>query len=308
MRRLVLKVDVDTLRGTLEGVPRLAELFIDHDLYATFLFSLGPDHSGRAAGRALQREFAGTAERTSVVARYGVRALLYGTLVPGPDIGMQGAEMMRAVQAEGFEVGIHSWDHARWQYGVRTADADWTAGELEMAVDRFVEIFGEAPRVHGAAGWQTNVHALRLNQRLGFHWCSDGRGTHPFVPVYNGEVVRCPQYPTTLPTLDELIVVHGATAEGAAERLLARTEISRRPLEVFNLHAEIDGIKLLPAVERLVEGWLGQGWAMVALGSVATTRAVDELPRHEVAFEAIAGRPGTVMVQGAEFPGEAHPP
>jgi hypothetical protein len=36
---LTLKVDVDTLRGTLEGVPRLVELFQRHRTDATFLFS-----------------------------------------------------------------------------------------------------------------------------------------------------------------------------------------------------------------------------------------------------------------------------
>ena len=43
-----LKVDVDTLRGTREGVPRLAALFKKLGVDATFYFSVGPDHTGRA--------------------------------------------------------------------------------------------------------------------------------------------------------------------------------------------------------------------------------------------------------------------
>ena len=46
--RIGLKVDVDTLRGTREGVPRLAALFKKHGVEATFYFSVGPDHTGRA--------------------------------------------------------------------------------------------------------------------------------------------------------------------------------------------------------------------------------------------------------------------
>ena len=40
---------------------------------------------------------------------------------------------------------------------------------------------------------------------LGFRYASDTRGTHPFIPVVRAEIVGCPQFPTTLPTLDELI-------------------------------------------------------------------------------------------------------
>ena len=46
------------------------------------------------------------------------KTLLYGTLLPGPDIGRRCADIMRAVRDDGFEVGIHCWDHIRWQDGV----------------------------------------------------------------------------------------------------------------------------------------------------------------------------------------------
>ena len=48
---LALKIDVDTLRGTREGVPNLVMLLKKHGADATFLFSLGPDHTGRAIKR-----------------------------------------------------------------------------------------------------------------------------------------------------------------------------------------------------------------------------------------------------------------
>ena len=62
--------------------------------------------------------FVGKVRRTSVVKHYGVRTLLYGTLLPGPDIGRRAADVMRGVRDAGFEIGIHCWDHVRWQDGV----------------------------------------------------------------------------------------------------------------------------------------------------------------------------------------------
>ena len=173
---LGLKVDVDTLRGTREGVPALVEVLRRHGVQATFLFSLGRDLTGRAIRRVLRPGFMGKVRRTSVVQHYGWRTLMYGTLLPGPDIGRRGADVMKAVRDAGHETGIHCHDHVRWQDGVASADAEWTKREMERACDRYTAIFRTAPTTHGAAGWQMNVHALRLTQQLGFDYCSDGRG------------------------------------------------------------------------------------------------------------------------------------
>ena len=57
MSRITLKVDVDTLRGTREGVPALQKLLDRHQARATFLFSLGPDNTGRALRRVFRPAF-----------------------------------------------------------------------------------------------------------------------------------------------------------------------------------------------------------------------------------------------------------
>ena len=150
---LALKIDVDTLRGTREGVPKLVTLLKKHGAGATFLFSLGPDHTGRAIKRIFRPGFFGKVRRTSVVRHYGVKTLLYGTVLPGPDIGRRAADVMRATRDAGYETGIHTWDHVRWQDGVAAAGAEWTRAEMQRACERYTEIFGIAPLSHGAAGW-----------------------------------------------------------------------------------------------------------------------------------------------------------
>jgi undecaprenyl phosphate-alpha-L-ara4FN deformylase len=302
--RLALKIDVDTLRGTREGVPNLVTLLRKHDVGATFLFSLGPDHTGRAIKRVFRAGFVGKVRRTSVVRHYGVKTLLYGTVLPGPDIGRRAADVMRAVAAAGFETGVHAWDHVRWQDGVAEADADWTKAEMERACERYAEIFKTPPLVHGAAGWQTNVHALRLTQRMGFEYCSDGRGTHPHLPVWRAELVRCPQLPTTLPTMDELIGTGGVTADNVAAHLLEMTREPPASGHVFTLHAELEGMRLARAFEQLVTGWKAQGYAVGPMRALFETLQPMALPRCEVAAGTVPGRSGTLLLQGAEFLGD----
>jgi len=299
--KLALKVDVDTYHGTRRGVPRLLDILKKHGAGATFLFSLGPDHTGRAIKRAFRRGFLAKVSRTSVLSHYGLRTLLYGTLLPGPDIGRRCGDIMRSVRDAGFEVGIHSWDHVKWQDGVGGADARWTERQMRLARERFEGIFGEPARAHGAAGWETNLHALRLTQRLGFDYCSDTRGTCPFIPVWHAEIVACPQLPTTLPTLDELIGTNGLTAGNVAEHMLGLTRQAPPAGHVYTLHAEIEGGKLAGAFEAMLAGWKTQGYELVPLRALAEALDLKSLPRNEIAFGAVPGRSGSLALQGREF-------
>ena len=303
--KIALKVDVDTHRGTREGVPRLVELLKRRGAGATFLFSLGPDHTGRAIRRAFRPGFMQKVSRTSVLEHYGLKTLLYGTLLPGPDIGATCADILRQVRDAGFETGIHCWDHVRWQDGLAGADETWTRTEMELAVERFREIFLEPARIHGAAGWQMNIHAMRLTQRLGFSYASDTRGVCPFIPVWNAEPFAVPQLPTTLPTLDELIGIGGITADNVADRLLELSLDPRPSGHVYTLHAELEGGKFLPVFESLLEKWTAAGFRLVSLNEMAEDISVKLLPRHEVVIGSVAGRSGTLALQGGEFLPEA---
>ena len=84
--KLALKVDVATLAGTRDGVPRLLEILARHQAGATFLFSLGPDRSG-----------------------------WHGKFAPAPQLGRRCGEVMKKARDAGFEVGVHAWHPAWWR-------------------------------------------------------------------------------------------------------------------------------------------------------------------------------------------------
>lgn len=300
--RIALKVDVNTLRGTALGVPRIVELLGRHRAGATFLFTLGPDRTGRAIGRILRRNLYGNAGRTSMLRQYGFAALFYGTLLPGPEIGRKCADTLRKVRDAGFETGIHAWDRVRWRSGAPDADAQWTASEMQRAVECYERIFGAPPRVHGAVDWQMNVHGFRLTQRLGFDFCSDTRGFCPYIPVIDAEIVACPQIPTTLPTIEELIGSGHSNVQNVGERILQLAADSPAPAgHVYTLQAEIEGLELLPVLDTLLQAWREAGIQLLSLGSYLEAAGESSLPRHRTATDRVPGRDGTVAVQGPEF-------
>lgn len=307
MARIALKIDVDTLRGTHEGVPPLVALLEAAGAGASFLFSLGPDHTGRAILRVLRPGFLGKVSRTSVLEHYGVRTLLNGVLLPGPDIGRREAATLRAVRDAGFEVGVHCWDHVLWQDHLLKHDGAWAEREMRRALQRHEEVFGTPARLHGAAGWQFNDAAAQAETALGIAFASDTRGTHPFVPVSGqGAPIGPPQFPTTLPTLDELIGIGDITVDNVHRHLLGLTDGNTQD-QVYTLHAELEGMKLRPVFERLIAGWRAQGHTLVALGALHDDATGAELPRHRLALGSVDGRSGLLAVQGEAWtPAAAH--
>ena len=303
---IALKIDVDTLRGTLEGIPRLLHLLEKYQAKATFLLSLGPDRTGRAIRRVFRRGFLKKVSRTSVIQHYGFPTLLYGVLWPGPDIGKRAVASLRSVQSAGFEIGIHTWDHTAWQDGVGNgthyADDDWTQEQMQLAQDRFQEIFGVSATVHGAAGWQMNPHAFRLTQQFGFLYASDTRGQFPFIPIVNGELIHCPQLPTTLPTLDELIGREGLSERNVHQAILAESRIEHPETgHVHTIHAELEGGALLSSFEHLLQGWRAEGYNIIDLRTLRDSLSMEQIPRHQVIWGEVPGRSGTLAQQGTRW-------
>jgi undecaprenyl phosphate-alpha-L-ara4FN deformylase len=297
--QIALKVDVDTYRGTLEGVPRLVADLGRRNVAASFYFSLGPDHTGRALKRVFRPGFLSKVQRTSVVSHYGVRTLLYGVLLPGPHIARRAGEVLRATRAAGHETGIHCYDHVYWQDHVAHRDAPWTREQFVKAARAYEEAFGVPARAHCAAGWQVNAALFAIEDEFGLDYASDTRGTHPFLPVMGTVRAQCPQLPTTLPTLDELVGVDGLTIEGAIDRLL---DITASPpacgTHVYTLHAELEGQQYAGPFMRLVDTWRQRHAELVTLATLRAGLDVTRLPRHEVELAELAGRSGTLALQG----------
>ena len=305
MAKIALKVDVDTLRGTKEGVPNLARTLARFGLKATFLFSLGPDHTGWALKRVFRPGFLKKVSRTSVVEHYGIKTLLYGILLPGPDIGKKAAAQMQAIDVAGHETGIHTWDHVAWQDAVRYRDGSWTKTQMQKSWDRFVEVLGHPPATYGAAGWQMNEAAFEQLDQWGIQYSSDGRAEPNLMPyrfaLASGKAKHV-QYPTTLPTLDELIGIDGADEFAAIKTVLEITSSNPND-QVFTLHAELEGQKLLPAFEQLLAGWLNQGHELVTMGELhhswAATKQLDKIAVLPITWGEIPNRSGELIIEAA---------
>ena len=299
MKQVVLKVDVDTYLGTLHGVPALLELFERYDVKASFLFSVGPDNTGRAIRRVFRKGFLQKVGRTSVVSHYGLRTLMNGVIKPGPHIGKKAAFVMRCAAAAGHEVGIHCYDHVRWQDFVAGKDLKWTKREMDKALKAFKDALQMDPQTIGAAGWQLNRFVIALEEQMGFAYASDVRGREPFYPSMEGQSSTCIQLPTTLPTLDEIIGSDGIDSSNCWETILEKSREQLPCGHVYTLHADKEGMKLMPVMEKLLEQWKAAGFGFLTLQQLHASLDPAALPKQEIAWGEVDGRSGLLAVQAA---------
>ncbi len=294
--RLALKVDVDTDRGTRVGVPQLLSDCIEFDAPACFLFSLGPDQTGRAITRVFRPGFFQKVSRTSVVQIYGIRTLLNGTLLPAPHIGRRNTRVLREVRDAGYEVGIHCYNHYFWQDHVQRLPVEAVRDEFLKARTEFLRIFGREARTAGAAGWQSNVKSREVYEEADLLYASDTRGGGPFFPRVDGRVFRTLEIPTTLPTLDELMGRPEFPDERIVPHLLGLLEPDR--VNVFTLHAEIEGMGRRALFRELLAAAQRAGVEFVRLDSYAEEllQNRESLPVRDQVMGEVDGRSGLVAM------------
>ena len=296
--RVALKIDVDTYRGTRDGVPAMLDDLAEAGVRATFFFTIGPDNSGRAIARAFTTPgFVRKMLRTNAVRMYGWRTALYGTLLPAPDIGRRCRDLLRRCRDAGHEVGLHAWDHVAWQNRLTRLDRTAVAAILDRAEAAFVEIFGAPPRAFAAPAWLCTDEAFAALEARGYDYVSVSRGPFaPFRPRIAGRTLALLEIPTTLPTLDEDLGREGVTAARYVDRLISRYRAGAT--EVLTVHAETEGLAYRSLFRDLLARHRGLEIPAVTLAELAV-EAGAAAPARGVHLGPIPGRAGHVTIADA---------
>lgn len=295
MTRLGLRVDVDTLRGTLQGVPALCELLKRRGVKATFFFSVGPDNMGRHVWRMLRPAFAAKMLRSRAASLYGWDILLCGTFWPGPVIGRRSAQAIRLAAEHGHEIGLHAWDHHEWQSLCDTMPRQRISSDIDRALAVLAEA-GVKATCSAAPSWKGTDASLLAKAERPFVFNSDCRGRSVFLPLVEGCALDQPQVPCTLPTYDEVIGRNGITDMNYNAYILSC--IRPGDLNVLTIHAEVEGIARLGMFETFLEAAVRRGVAPAPLGECLGDRR--QLPVCPLVRGEAEGREGWVAVQGEE--------
>jgi peptidoglycan/xylan/chitin deacetylase (PgdA/CDA1 family) len=289
LKAIALRVDVDTLEGSIRGIPALLRMLDRHGMRASFYFSLGPDNSGKALRRIFRKGFLQKMRRTNAAKLYGFKTMMYGVLLPAPVISKKAAAQMRSALSAGHEVGIHAWDHVQYHDLLDRKSRAWLAEWYRNAHGAFEEVFGFQARGAVSPAWRCNDTTLELQEACALDYAGDCRGEAPFYPVVNGKTLSTLQIPTTLPTLDELLGLNGRTPAQVNEEVWGMVKADA--LNVYALHTEVEGGALAETFDAFLGGLKDRG--------VETRTHADWLP------ELKAAKPPAKAIVRREIPGRA---
>lgn len=287
-----LRVDVDTYRGTRDGVPGLLEVLADYGIHASFFFSVGPDNMGRHLWRLLKPAFLLKMIRSKAASLYGWDILLRGTFWPGPAIGMALAQVIKTTSDADHEVGLHAWDHHAWQVRLDKMSSSEIRGEFSRGMRELERILGFTPSCSASAGWKCNEKVLLVKEEYEMRYNSDCRGTSIFRPLID-DVTGAPQIPSTLPTYDEVVGRNGVTDENYNAFLLDR--IRPGQLNVLTIHAEVEGIAKRSLFREFLDLAATRRVRFVPIGDLLP--GIDEIPAGRITQGTITGRQGALCVQ-----------
>ncbi|HVA80606.1 MAG TPA: polysaccharide deacetylase family protein [Candidatus Binataceae bacterium] len=297
---VALKIDVDTHQGLGIGVPRLAAMLEREGVAASFFISMGPDNSGRAIVRVLRnRGFLKKMFRTRAVAMYGWRTVLSGTILPARPIALAYPAVMRDLRTRGFELGVHGYDHVRWQDQIDAIGDSGVRAELHDAFEAFRAITGESARAFAAPGWRTNDAAARALEKAKIDYRSDTRGRGPYRCAIGDQILATLEIPTTTPTLDE-VMGRPELPDAAAVMRYYLDEFKPDTLNVHTIHAETEGMGQLESFSVMIRALKERGAKFVAMREVAARINRAELPVCEIVRIELPGRAGWVAAQGPD--------
>lgn len=287
---LAIKIDIDTLKGYLEGLPRLLDIMKAHGVRASVFFSMGPDNSGKAIRRIFRKGFISKMFRTKAPTAYGLKTLFYGTLLPAPMITAANPDLIRRTADEGHDCGIHSWDHVYWQDNLPTLSREQIRAELERAFSQFEDYAHFRPESCAAPGWQVTPDSLMVQDKLGLKYCSDSRGYSPFIPEMGDITFSTPQIPSTLPTLDEVLgTVKPENVSSYYARLL------HDGLNVHTIHTEMEGGMMSGAFSEFLDRCKKMGVKFLTLKEAV--KKISAFPKCKIIMGEIQGRAGKVALQ-----------
>lgn len=295
-----LKTVVDTRRALEEGAKPLLEIYAKNSALSSFFIASGKDGRGESLLSLLSPAFHSENSKTKKVAREGFKTAYSGILSPPRPVYEGLEEIAIGISKSGHDAGCYGYSPSKWRSAVGARSEDAIALNYENGITGFEEVFHKKAAAFAAPFFLCSNATILLQEKFGFDYASDCRGTDPFLPVIDPRVMRTPQVPVTLPTVQEWLSAGNGDARSFYEFILKESAIQKYP--VLEISPLWDGIAFADEFGEFMEKASKEGFAFASLREVLGLRLAEPapLPRCTLSYALMEGRRQEVTIQMLE--------
>jgi undecaprenyl phosphate-alpha-L-ara4FN deformylase len=295
-----LKTVVDSRKAFEEGVAPLLGLYQKHSALSTFFVAMGKDGKGESLFSLLNPEFYSEISKTERIKREGFKTAFSGLLSPARSTTDGMKELAREIKQKGHDEGFYGFSPAKWKAAVHSRSEDAVILNYEYGISEFENLFDRKAAAFAAPFFLCSNATILLQENFNFDLASDCRGIDPFLPVIDPKVLKTPQVPVTLPTIQEWLAAGNGDAKSFYDHILKESAIQKYPvLEISPLN---DGIAFHQEFSNFMESAVKEGFAFVSLRELLGLRLAEPapLPRCTLSYALVEGRRQEVTIQMLE--------
>ena len=198
-----LRVDVDTIKGLTQGVPRLLDILDRLQVRATFFITMGPDNTGRNLFHLSKRRNV-ILGGVSPLRKYGLQQMLYGLLIPAPKME-HCVNVIKNIQEKGHEIGFHGYNHYHWANYFHKMSTEDIEEQVSLGIGALLKVTGIRPRGFASPAFKWGTKSLLVADKWNFTYSSDMYGKIAFYPKISGKKLDMLQIPVSEPLIEELV-------------------------------------------------------------------------------------------------------
>lgn len=198
-----LRVDVDTIKGLTQGVPRLLDILDRFQVRVTFFITMGPDNTGKNLFHLSKRRNV-VLGGVSPLRKFGLQQMLYGLLIPPPKME-HCVNVIKKIHEKGHEIGFHGYNHYHWANYFHQMSTKDIEGQISNGISALMKLIGIRPRGFASPAFKWGINSLLIADKWKFTYSSDMYGKCAFYPKISGKKLDMLQIPITEPLIEELV-------------------------------------------------------------------------------------------------------
>jgi len=281
-----LRIDIDTLKGLKEGVPRILDILSRYEMKASFFCVMGWEGDlysvikHRIFRQRMEIPTSSYVKRLGSIDNIDDKSSIKGYLellrcMLLPKKFTSEIDILQRIRDEGHDLGVHGYIHVRWNSLTR----EGMGNEFNKMISSYKNLFHEKPKGFASPFFLSNRNVIELTEKNGFEYASFLGGDSPFHPRINEQICSHVQIPVTLDITHNRhvypLLYYYSNIEISDKKIIEKTtsrideKMGKGQLASMHIHPKDEGRSLSRIFNEVVKHIHNSGYESATFSEIA---------------------------------------